>query len=920
MIAMNEKANRSKLLAAIAVLALVVCAFAVILPSGDVSAEPTYTDDGATAEVATAEDFNAALDNADVSTIKLTESITVNEVISIERDLTIVGDGNDITITANSGSTWSGNPGKSLIYIHKCDVTIDNIKFDSANAAYGINVWDDAEPADGVFETNVTLTDVSSVNSVGAGLTINKSAVTVENIVTSGNGWGSINVDSDGTLAITGSENDLGDAFQVWSETASKITSEDSNFQFETYNWGKAENPTGTILIQNGTITNDFVLPSTDYLVIPAGKTLEIAEGATFTNSGNIVNNGTVDNQGTFTNNATIDNKGNLLGNELEGTGTISYNDGTMMTIGEYVYNIFVDTMTLQDKSVVTFAYGIMVPAITYDGQPVEVQDVEPEVIPLDVSVEGTTTTVKAYSATFDATLSSIIPEENDGSTGDYQMRVAVNLIAESGEQKVNKYVYNIVDFVVEGAEPTIDDLAMEGWNVNIPGDYENSVPTFTYTGIAGEIYTEEDFPGEVEYTLTLGDEVFTQDRWDEITTAGEYTLTAKFPAVGNNKATEATCTVTITDGPEVSPFEPGDVEDKYVDDLFGMSVSDIQGQIEFSAVDGKENTIVATGMVRYVDSFVGFWGAEADKPGYYLAFTVNEGMNIDWSKVTLTLTGDDTKVFGPDAANGALTDGTFILYIGNPNFEGGETFTAEFTFTIDIDGEAPLYTEATYTLVTSVEGDDSVGLEPFTYIIEFVDSQNNVVLTDNAADGDYYQIPYAGAGVGFNGWNTEVVEGDAPRNYNFASVMVVSKELDVNNDGKITLTATYGETPVDPVGPSDPATTVYPGIVKGDEVIITLVGETETGYGYIPAGTLTIEYTAVEWTDFGGQMVPMPKTYELTVDVTEGQMAVHISADQFQSFENIIGINVTYTSIDGGLTGYNSAIYNVTLTAPTNE
>ena len=352
------------------------------------------------------------------------------------------------------------------------------------------------------------------------------------------------------------------------------------------------------------------------------------------------------------------------------------------------------------------------------------------------------------------------------------------------------------------------------------------------------------------------------------------------------------------------------------------MAVSDLQGDITFTVPEyGKitpegPNTITADGMVHYIDSFTGFWGTEADKPGYYLAFTVNSEYDIDWSKVTLTMKGSAVDSVEKVFKAGELTDGTFVLYLGND----ASAFT-DFTFTIDIDGEGTLYEATTYTLDTQTEkGGEVSGITAFQYIIEFIDSQNNVILTEKRDEGAMFQIPYAGAGVGFTGWATEVVNGEDPENFNFASVMVVTSIYDVNMDGKITLTATYGETPVDPVGPSDPATTVYPGIVKGDEVIITLVGEIETGYGYIPAGTLTIEYTAVEWTDFGGQMVPMPKTYELTVDVTEGQMAVHISADQFQSFENIIGINVTYTSIDGGLTGYNSAIYNVTLTAPTNE
>ena len=873
---MNKKMERGKLLAAAVAIIMIACCITVLATSADADEAPVYQvastpGEGQYSDIPSA---IAAADEAGVAafTVQLMDDVTgAGFVVESGQNITIDLNGYKYTINSYVGSPGTETNGMQLlqgstvtiingslalatqtagwVIQNYCDLTLENVKIDGANSGgYALsnncgNVvlkgeTDIIAPADGVAF------DVCGFSSY-SGVT-----VTIDESFT-----GTI----DGKIEMT---KDAGNNGGVALNINADVEIENLDVQAGDVTVGNG----ATVTVQEATI----------------------ADGASLTNNGTLVNNGTVTNNGTLTNN------GNLLGEEV--VGDVKYKDGTTMQIGDYVYNIFVDTLTLGDKSVVTFAYGIMVPAITFDGQPVEVQDVEPEVIPLTVSVAGATTKLSSYSATFDATLSSIIPEENDGSTGSYQMRVAINLIAESDAQKVNKYVYNIVDFVVEGAKPVIEDLSMIGWNVNVPGAADKAKPTFTYTGVGGESYDETTFPGEVKYTLTLDDDSYAQADWGEIKTAGEYTLTAEFPAIGNNKAVTETCTVTITSGTEVSPFVPGDVEEQYVDDLMGMKVSDIQNQIVFSDVESEENTIVATGMVHFIPSFEAFWGgAENDKAGYYLAFTLNEGYAIDWSEVTITLVSDNgTKYFGPEAANGALTDGTFILYIG----DDAENLSASFEFTIDIDGDGTLYTPSTYTIVTSVAGDDTVGLEPFSYIIVYVDSKNNTILYDEAAEGAKYLIPYNGAGVGFNGWTTEVTDGDAPRNYNYASVMIVSSDLDVDMDGTITLTASYGETSVGPSEPTDPASEVliFIGSAKGG-VNVMLYGID----GYIPAGaTVTVTYSYIMTVNGINYSVPVSMS-AIVVENSENSDAILLNVD-LTGEENYSTINSVYAtlSIDG--------------------
>ena len=115
---MNEKGRQTKLLAAIAVLAMVVCALAVIMPADDTSAKPGNVTSGSV-PIETAKDLTQVLDGIgveespykDVDTIILTDDITTpSTAYTIDKDVTIKSEeGQNYTITLGSRMNVSSN-------------------------------------------------------------------------------------------------------------------------------------------------------------------------------------------------------------------------------------------------------------------------------------------------------------------------------------------------------------------------------------------------------------------------------------------------------------------------------------------------------------------------------------------------------------------------------------------------------------------------------------------------------------------------------------------------------------------------------------------------------------------------------------------------------------------------------------------
>ena len=193
--AIMNKTNAGKYLAAVLAMAMLIVGFAVVM--GD-SVDASETDSGKPIEpngtsvtVYDPADIRTVIAGIgtdvnkykDITTIVLGADMNVGSVITVNKAVTI--DGNGYTLTALEGS-WSGDGTKNLISIQdvKGAVTLRDITIDSDNTAYGINTFGSSK---------VTISGVTAINSYGAGLTVNSSTVDVSDAVMNGNAWGDRN-------------------------------------------------------------------------------------------------------------------------------------------------------------------------------------------------------------------------------------------------------------------------------------------------------------------------------------------------------------------------------------------------------------------------------------------------------------------------------------------------------------------------------------------------------------------------------------------------------------------------------------------------------------------------------------------------------------------------------------------------------
>ena len=195
---MNKNGEKTKLLAVIAVFAMVLCAMVIAMPAADADATPAP--EGAI-QVDSADDISKALTEAkgDIS-LELTADFTVNAYINISSfayNIAIYGGNHTIIAGANTNAdqdgNWTGNGTKNILNIENVaagkTVTIYDVTFDSNDAAFGVNLYNNSG--------KIVLNNVASVDSQGAGFVVNSSVdVTMTGCSASGYLWGGVNVDN----------------------------------------------------------------------------------------------------------------------------------------------------------------------------------------------------------------------------------------------------------------------------------------------------------------------------------------------------------------------------------------------------------------------------------------------------------------------------------------------------------------------------------------------------------------------------------------------------------------------------------------------------------------------------------------------------------------------------------------------------
>ena len=196
--------------------------------------------------------------NGENNTIVLLKDFDVTTQINVTKSVTIEGAGH--TIKANNASWLTDNSNKHLLNIQNTsNVIIKNLTLDSNNHACGNQAFN---------ATGVTFTNVTMKKSLNAGLLVNRSTVTANNLTTSDNTWGGVNVDpkaDNGTLhfTLTGSSS-LGEPTQIWAEKVNgptvvtadgyycHLTSDDENREF--YAWSTSVSDTAAAKVKVGEV------------------------------------------------------------------------------------------------------------------------------------------------------------------------------------------------------------------------------------------------------------------------------------------------------------------------------------------------------------------------------------------------------------------------------------------------------------------------------------------------------------------------------------------------------------------------------------------------------------------------------------------------------------------------------------------
>jgi hypothetical protein len=219
----------------------------------------------------------ATLDN---NSIYIISDINISEKIEVNNSITIDGGGNTLLVTKDLGTD---NSSKHALGIEANNVTIKNLNIDNNALAYGVLAFE---------AQNVNLENLTIKDSKGAALNVNGSHVSAFNLNTSGNSWGSVNVDPGkdvilpSTFILTG-DGILAEDNQIWSDGKYAIDSATvtvgavgySEYTVDRVRIWTNEVKEGDITITKDEITTSY--PSIQLAVLAAtpGDTINVAAG-----------------------------------------------------------------------------------------------------------------------------------------------------------------------------------------------------------------------------------------------------------------------------------------------------------------------------------------------------------------------------------------------------------------------------------------------------------------------------------------------------------------------------------------------------------------------------------------------------------------------------------------------------------------
>ena len=918
---LNEKAIRSKLLAAVLAMALIAVCGIVVLSDSTAYAEESeatqeigYTTGETTATVYSAEQLRTVLTDADatysaVTTIVIGGPFTVDHVITVNKNITI--DGNDQTITAVKSATFTGEyktgagATNKVISIENTDATIIDLTIDNAKFAFGLNVY-------GKGTNGVTIENVVSNNSAGAGFVFGSDAVvSAENISATGYLWGGVNADKGATVKIDTIDT-IGSIYTENSTGVTKITDLEGNAlesnveigigtsgQEKYFNgyYTSVDEAAAAYTANNknnadATIEINADVELTADLTIASKTTMTIADGVNFANSAEMTVNGTVTGD--------IDNTDGVINS---GT-TAKYNNSTVSG-GEFNVETLTDANlpvfengtvfnnTASSLSYTTYTYAtaqgveiiVGVPTVTYND--VDYGGYTVTAIPLKATdVSGNNVAIDSHYAyqgmnhVYAKSADAVEGNTNYGNcidAGTYYVNIGLSVTLEN-------YGATPVEFVTEF---TILPQTLTGLTLNGPDN--QTIGKQAYLG--GEpvtlVYGEDVYlyQNGVVSDLVYGDDFELSYR--DNTAVGKATVYVIF--TGNYTAdAEVSATFQIVQGIATVDATPKDGETMYEGELIDKNAFDFTGTYENGAaaptidvdnitiVDAEHNPV--TGAYYDADSTIVYFAYEANGQTVYgqVEVQVVAIESVEVADVNADSPYDTTYQVGDviDTYNMAITvtyvDEEYVIF-NDVTDDGVINFTPASSS--DALNTTAFTTEFAFSPETfdSVVGDVEVTVDycgATAVITVTVDGfiatymvNDEVYGTQVGLSGDFAAIfNYVGDIKGFSGW----MVGETGAIYQPGDMYKFGEDANMWADGTVTFYAKFGSS--GGITPGEPASEVkiYINVYDDSSVEIVLLGVD----GTVPTGiNVQITYTYLTENAFGEayetKTIDVPYTYE---------------------------------------------------------
>lgn len=949
MIAIEQKANRGKLLAAIAVLAMVACAFAAILPADDSTALPANFPDAEEGVITVSEDLTLK------GNATITDRLVINGTLTVPAGYTLnvnyafnAAGQSAITFGANgklvvsAGATVNINVSNATGYTPAADA--GNHVFTGAtgyeNAAIEVNgtmsVSSDAA-VKGVTNYGTRMIQVASTGTFTSNANgyqtvyFDVNGGTVDITVKDGRVAAYIDVAEKGTFSVGGTNASAAEGSNFILEAYSANVAAESTLNIE----GKAtiydgSNPTAVDGMTIKQIANAGTVNVTadGSLQVPAETTYNTENGTT-----NV--SGSIDISGTYT--------GKIYGDgQLTTSGdTYPWMDTGFVYVADNGYSYYVDhyLYTNSDGEPVDYQFGLAVNTITYDNTPIWIDElsVMPRALPL--AKESTLTFSNNSSSWYDPESNEtytgwLRPAGEHGDAGSYNRVILFECDISAGTNFSGNTLQRFLNLTVLKATVNVD-VTIEGWQ---EGDEPNAPSTtVTIVGNGNELTEGVDY--NVTYTYYDSNN---RPLAGVPTTYGTYTVKATVtPITDNYVGSEDTATFTITPNQIDSAVEFHPMQDlndnALVEALLGegIDLKDLQENINFDAINNAiaENNTVSgkvTGTLKQVLSTSTTWttltalfsgqtitgtafpgSQDGSTYGYFLAFYVEGNVDsiADFTTMTslvanATMTPEENKIIELDAGeDGNPNQKYYLAFIQGLQADNLSATTDPvpeqdvINYNVDFDGSSvpDVYAAMEYNLDLSF-----LNMYAIVYNDFVLDENGKEVLMND--DLVYYRVTGAqmtiisGAGENFLYWSTE--EGSPYAQYKFGSVFTVSDDFDTDNDGVINFNAVYGTAGTGgDTGETNPATDVVISVHydQNNRVVVSL---TAVGGGYIPAGTLTVSgnYVVSEMDPVLGIPIDTPYLFNQSEEITQGTTYFVFSATDYDFVNGMISISASYT------------------------